>query len=297
MSALASAAGLDHVQLHRAIDRLVRLRLVRPDPIDGERFVPAPPDAALTALLHQRQAELAYIPVVAEQLVAAFRENSLRADPSGLLEIVRGQEAVADHFNALIQHASEELLVLDTPPYSRPLPEWEVRCEEALLRRGVRCRTVYAQASFDLPGRLEVVRRLVALGEHARVLPQLPVKLAIVDAYAALLPLSITPDAMLECAIVVYPSALLHALVALFDALWSHAAPLPANGPSPESQESVEVERMLFLLAAGLKDEAIARQLGVSPRTVRRRLTQLLELLGARTRFQAGLQAGKRGWL
>ena len=56
-------------------------------------------------------------------------------------------------------------------------------------------------------------------------------------------------------------------------------------------------EQLLALLAAGLKDEAIARQLGVSLRTVHRRTSQLLDGVGARTRFQAGLRAAQLGLL
>ena len=45
---------------------------------------------------------------------------------------------------------------------------------------------------------------------------------------------------------------------------------------------------MLRLLVAGLKDEAIARYLGCSLRTVRRRVAGLMEHYGADTRFQLG---------
>jgi DNA-binding NarL/FixJ family response regulator len=48
---------------------------------------------------------------------------------------------------------------------------------------------------------------------------------------------------------------------------------------------------------AGLTDEAIADNLGLHPRTVRRRLRALLARLDAATRFQAGYQAVQRGWL
>ncbi|MFJ9796588.1 helix-turn-helix domain-containing protein [Streptomyces sp. NPDC101145] len=58
-----------------------------------------------------------------------------------------------------------------------------------------------------------------------------------------------------------------------------------------------EQRELLRLLAAGLKDEAIARRLGVHVHTARRRISRLLEALEARTRFQAGAQATARGWL
>ena len=50
-------------------------------------------------------------------------------------------------------------------------------------------------------------------------------------------------------------------------------------------------------LAAGAKDEQIARTLGISLRTVRRRVADLLIELGVDTRFQAGVEAVRRGWL
>lgn len=47
----------------------------------------------------------------------------------------------------------------------------------------------------------------------------------------------------------------------------------------------------------GLTDKAIASDLEVSERTVRRRISQLQELLGSQTRFQLGVQASRHGWL
>jgi DNA-binding NarL/FixJ family response regulator len=54
---------------------------------------------------------------------------------------------------------------------------------------------------------------------------------------------------------------------------------------------------VLQLLTTGLKDEAIARQLGTSMRTTRRRIASLLATLGVATRFQAGVEAARRGLL
>ncbi|KGN31699.1 hypothetical protein N802_03310 [Knoellia sinensis KCTC 19936] len=41
----------------------------------------------------------------------------------------------------------------------------------------------------------------------------------------------------------------------------------------------------------------MARELGVSERTVGRRVARLEERLGARSRFQLAAQAYRRGWL
>jgi len=62
--------------------------------------------------------------------------------------------------------------------------------------------------------------------------------------------------------------------------------------------EGVTDQRLLLgQLAGGAKDEQIARALGLSVRTVRRRVAELLEELGADSRFQAGVEAVRRGWI
>ncbi len=55
--------------------------------------------------------------------------------------------------------------------------------------------------------------------------------------------------------------------------------------------------RLLRLMRTGAIDETIARELGVSLRTVHRRITHLQNLLGARSRFQLGVIASELGWV
>lgn len=85
------------------------------------------------------------------------------------------------------------------------------------------------------------------------------------------------------------------ALQKLFELAWQQATPL---GQPVTDGELTEGERALTrLLAAGMKDEAVARHLGVSLRTLRRRVSDLQERLGAASRFQLGVRAAQRGWV
>jgi len=66
----------------------------------------------------------------------------------------------------------------------------------------------------------------------------------------------------------------------------------------PEPLGFADEPRLLVRqLASGAKDEQIARTLGLSLRTVRRRVADLMIELGVDTRFQAGAEAVRRGWL
>lgn len=130
-------------------------------------------------------------------------------------------------------------------------------------------------------------------GERARVHPQVPIKLAISDRSIALLPLAL--DQMRGSALVVRESALVEALAQLFQLLWEQALPLAGQ---PEGDDDAGVDRrLLTMLASGMKDDAIARQLDVSSRTVGRRVAELMDFLGARTRFEAGVRSQRRGLL
>lgn len=75
---------------------------------------------------------------------------------------------------------------------------------------------------------------------------------------------------------------------------------LPDRAGSPPSASrppTPEEAKLLDLLREGLKDRAIARALGIGERTVQRRLSRLMSTLGAKTRFQAAINAVHRGWL
>ena len=55
--------------------------------------------------------------------------------------------------------------------------------------------------------------------------------------------------------------------------------------------------RILTLLLAGLTDQAIGGQLGMSLRTVQRRVSGLMDRAAVVTRFQLGHEAARRGWV
>lgn len=100
---------------------------------------------------------------------------------------------------------------------------------------------------------------------------------------------------------IIEESAIIAVLTGIFDQAWNAAIPL-ASSRQPESRDAArelpETERnLLKLLAVGMTDETVSRQLGISLRTTRRRIAALMNQLAASSRFQAGAEAAKRGWL
>ncbi|MEE1671975.1 LuxR C-terminal-related transcriptional regulator (plasmid) [Streptomyces sp. WAC07094] len=102
---------------------------------------------------------------------------------------------------------------------------------------------------------------------------------------------------------------LLDALTELFERYWATAASLsgpglePSPPPGPPAEDGSarmptdEERNLLALFAAGVKDDAIARQFGISTRTLRRRIQDLYAELGTTNRFGAGVAAARRHWV
>ena len=83
-------------------------------------------------------------------------------------------------------------------------------------------------------------------------------------------------------------------MAGLADTLWEMGIPTKCNA---SSGLDADTQRVLTYLAAGATDAGVARHTGQSVRTVERRTKRILTQLGATTRFQAGVQAARRGWI
>lgn len=294
LAELARRLGRDGTGLRRSISTLEQAGLVSRIAGRPARLVAARPDIAIDVLVARRREELGRVKLEARALMAEMSTEEEHR-PDRLVEVIVGRQAVATRFEQLLQGAQHELLVLDRPPYAADARRADTAVR-GLLGRQVTVRGVYAPESLEVPGALEQARSAARAGEQSRVHPNVPMKLAIADHSFALLPLAI--EDMIDSALGIHPSALLDALVQLFELLWQAAIPL-ISPPALESdgEAAPSDEQLLTLLAAGVKDDAIARQLAISKRTVSRRVAEMMDVLQARTRFQAGIQAVRRGWL
>ncbi|MEV7556564.1 helix-turn-helix transcriptional regulator [Streptomyces sp. NPDC089795] len=277
------------------------------------------------ALLHQESADLNSLRSYADRL--AHRLPPQPAPPPGAaagIEILTGTDAARARLDTLLDAAETEVLILDRTEGAPEAPGREEAGEvrevgearevgavgavgqdriRRLLARGVVVRTVTDRRGTDFPDRAKELIALTGLGLQARIGRRLPTGLVLVDRRTCLLPPQPGGDDGVDGvdgvrgadgAALVFGDSLVHrAALPLFESLWARATPVG----SPGSPLVADQRELLGLLASGLKDETIARRLGVHVHTARRRITRMLEELGADTRFQAGVQAAIRGWL
>ena len=266
--------------------------LVTPGPV----YRALPPDVALGDALLRRQESLESARQVVAALSEEYRSNTRRRSAEHLVEIVVGAAALRQRLREMQDAAREEILwFCRANPIAMQGPENEE--ESSALGRGVRYRAIYERELLEKPGELASIVESMGHGEEARTLPDLPVRLSIADRSLAICPL--VPDAARglgePTAALIRSSELLDALVALFERYWEVATPLGSTVTRTELSESEVL--LLSLVVSGLPDKSIATHLGVSKRTVQRRLDRLMSLAGVDTRTGLAFQAARRGWL
>ncbi|MFB8239965.1 winged helix-turn-helix transcriptional regulator [Kitasatospora purpeofusca] len=287
-AALAESVGQSPALTARRLRALEAKGLVVRTRGRSVRFRAAPPDLAIEVLALDQQQRIERARAAAAEL-AALRPGGVRSRGVPLM-VVRGPEANTGRYLQAQLAAREEVLILDKPPYLADGVEPQYDLQLELMARGVTYRTVYDSRSLEEPGQFERVEQLARAGERARVVDGVPLKLLITDRSSGLLPLGSGEP---RESVALEPSPLLDGLLALFESLWARGTPLWSS-PKEAGLDTVG-RRMLGYAIAGCTDAAIARRTGLSKRTVERRMRALMDALGARTRFQAGLQASRRG--
>ncbi|WP_344073571.1 LuxR family transcriptional regulator [Streptomyces crystallinus] len=294
LSTIAAAARLDGAELARAYGELVDAGLASAAEEGADVVAPVPPAAGLEILARHRAAEVEESRIAVGGAFESFRRQRLAAYNDNLVEVVTG-DAVGPRMRQAWASAREQIRQFESPPYF-PLSG---ATDDALatLARGITQRVVYSRESLEYPGHLKAaIEPCVNAGEQARVLPSVPVKLVIIDEAYALVSLSIREADVVNSMLVVQPCGLLSALIALFEQSWHNALPFHGTTTRPGGLPPAD-RRLLWLLAGGASDEAIARELDLSRRTLFRRLQVLMARLGAANRFQLALQAQRQGWL
>ncbi|MFJ5885609.1 LuxR C-terminal-related transcriptional regulator [Kitasatospora cineracea] len=298
---LARDTGMTDRQIRSALDELADLALIRPSSqVDGALW-PVSPVVGLSALLaaaedeaaaRQRKIEATRAAIAA--LAAQYEEH--RHGRADAMVRLTGLESVRSRLEELAAHAVTECLSLNPGGADRPdARAASAQLNEQALRRGVGIKAICRDSFRNDPDTLAHARWLTDLGGEMRTVPIVPIPLVIVDRRVAIVP--VDPADPREGALELDSPGPLAVACALFDRLWSAATPFGSSVPV-DGQGLTSAERTLLeLVAAGHTDEAAGRKLGVSARTVKRQMADLMARLDADSRFQAGVRAAHRGWL
>ncbi|MFI8105633.1 helix-turn-helix transcriptional regulator [Streptomyces sp. NPDC086023] len=274
-------------------------------PTDRQTLIPADPAIAVDRLtdlrlrqLHQELQEVTR----SRHLVAELREEqSPTLASQQAVERIEEVAKIRSRIDDLAFFAREEILSVEpytalTPEnieHSRPL---DMRC----LRRGVRIRSVVLKEALTDPLTVSYLRELIARGAQIRAADDISERMLVYDRRTALVP--IDPEDTSRGALVAQETGLVSSILALFEKIWGQATDLSSIIADADADDvpgglaDTEREVLRSMCHVG-KDEIGARQLGMSVRTYRRHVADLLRVLGASSRPHAALLARERGWI
>ncbi|WP_028636657.1 helix-turn-helix transcriptional regulator [Nocardioides sp. URHA0032] len=295
---LAASMLRTPAELLDQIAPLLRAGIVRRD---GDQLVVEPPAEAVRILVAgqavhaqrlRRQLEGITDAVgllAAEEGRAVPSEHEGRLPIDGEVVTAADRAEIYDLVRSLVLGSSGDLLWLRPDQWRGPREDRMAGLVgEALRGSGRASRAIYPVHAVGDP---KVLSARAAVGEQVRVLPEVPTRMLVIGDSHVVLP---EPLGYADMPLaVVRQRGVVEAMAQWFELLWERAA-VPAGGVAGRP------DRRRFLLqqlAAGERDEQIARKLGISLRTVRRRVADLMSELGADSRFQAGVEAARRGWI
>lgn len=295
LTGLSDLLKLSPDEVKRALGDLGAQRLVIMDESDSPMYSAVSPQERLTTLLttHQFLIQEARdgLPVIQE----LFDDSRAGEDANQFVEVLTEPATVLRRITELQTSASKEVLVFDKAPYVASGHEVTNEAIEQ-LQRGVRVRVLYEKSALDDPAYAEVIRGMRIHGEEQRVVASLPGKLMVVDGRTALIPLGLGPRGR-QGLVLLSAASISNMLTELFEATWRSASPLTPAAEDPTSSIPSAETELLVLVAAGLTDAAIARQMGVSRRTVQRRLHGLMQQIGVTSRSQLAIHAERAGYI
>ncbi|MFC8506199.1 LuxR C-terminal-related transcriptional regulator [Streptomyces sp. NPDC057411] len=299
---LVEETGLSASDVEDGLAELTAFSLIRPSGEVPGSVVVVPPSVALAELISTRQRDvyedqrrLAECRVALSDIVAEFEQRHDGFDGSRI-EYLRGMDSVRGYLEEMSHQIETEVLAL-IPRAS--LTAESMAASQALdakvVERGGTIRTIYLDSVRNHSATRRYAAWLNEYGGQVRTHPVLPMRLILVDRKLAVLP--IDPEDSSTGALVVREPGVVTALLALFSHIWEAARPL-GTAELPDDQGLTPQEReLLRLLAQGMTDEAAGKQLAISVRSVRRLMSDIMDRLDARSRFEAGLRVAERGWL
>lgn len=279
----------------RVLRKLAEAHLARPVP-DADGMTVLRPDVAASTMIdplettiRDAQRRIDRISDQFDQYMAVYRSTIERRNrQNGVLDTIADPEAANTLVAESIAAARKEVLVMcGTDPKAQD--RFAPSVDAGPIRTGVRLCVLHQHAARYHAAMQDQAAAITGAGGQVRTIEKLWNHTCVIDQEMVFIFDHTGVVSVSQPAVAV-------AFAALFEQIWSTAKPFDGHTVSrSEGRElSGDVRRaILYFLAEGLRDERIARQVGVSVRTCRRHIAEVFEQLGATSRFQAGYLTAK----
>ncbi len=297
---LVARVGLRPEDVDRACEVLIDLRLLVPGP-EPRTLLPSDPEVAEAELtlpleqdIQQRRQAVVRTQRQLQAMIPVYQSSRQPVRHDEDIRTVDDPAEVRRELVAASRDCAEEALTMQPGGIRRSGTLADAMTRDlAMLERGVRMRILYQHTARASLAVRRYVRRVVDAGAEVRTTTEPFERLIIFDRRVAFVPQPRT-EGRTPGAVIVTQPVLVAFLRRVQENHWLGGQDFDAQEVHDEYRTDDLERSILRLMALGLKDDAVARRLGMSTRTCRRHVSSILDELGATSRFQAGVLAAAR---
>lgn len=230
---LAKVSGIPRQKIYGILENLIKRGICVERSGRVKRYKATAPESATRGLLeryrHDFESEMRERERLARELskdlAEQYARNQGRVDPLEYITMVRDRQQILRHWKLLQGGAQQEICSFNKAPFAAPFAE-NIEDENAVLKSGVKIRAIYELEVTQSVDYVEALKCWIAAGEDARVIQELPMKLAIFDEQITMVPLddpiSLTPSLT---TMVINHAGFARAQKAVFESYWERAVP------------------------------------------------------------------------
>jgi len=229
---LTKITTITRTKIYEHLQNLVRKGLCNENVKNGQKFYRAVrPKIVLRDLISNYEAELERKKKTSgflEKELSSLHELGLnKIESLDYIEVLNDPAQIRERWFSIEKSIKKEILIFTKPPYSVSLEENINEGSKVLKKKRIVTKSIYEYSGLDRDGineLLHVVETYQELGEEARIIEKLPMKLAVCDEAITMLALndriSLTPS--ITTIIIDHP-AFAAAMKSTFESYWTAA--------------------------------------------------------------------------
>ncbi len=179
VSELAKIAHTNRTQTYDIIARLTKRGMVEETLGSVKKYSAVHPATVMQQFRETLTQAQKNIDLLSPSLEELYSRKDEEGDPIDFIKVLRTSSSINDNVMMLVKEAKQSVLVFNKPPYAMK-PD-ENPDEEKSIHRGVRHMCVYEDEPQTRQAFLRKLQRFAAVGEEIRIVPNLPMKVILID--------------------------------------------------------------------------------------------------------------------
>jgi sugar-specific transcriptional regulator TrmB len=222
---IAKVSGIPRQKIYEILDNIIKKGICVEKVGKVKQYKAMEPESVLRGLIEKYKEKEKLALKLSDDLSALYEKNREQIDPLEYIEVFKNKGQIRRRWFELQKNAKQEILAFTKAPYTISLSE-NIDEESNTIKRGVTIKSIYEYKDVIYEDLVSVISSWVFAGEKARIVKELPIKLAIFDEKITMLalndPVSLKPT--ITTIIINHPS-FAKAQRYVFESIWEKAMP------------------------------------------------------------------------